>query len=187
MRSASETETAPFSRARPPGWMRDLLAAAVVFVTTFAPIIRYGGEVTVLGVAIAALPVVAMLLRRHRPWLALALCVVGFVASALVLALTPFSALPTGIALFTIAGRHTRRTTVLAVLGVLAVLVPTSALHEGAILHPLTVLVVVMVGFFAAAGDAVRSRRAYVEGLTQRAIQAEQTREAEASRRVAED
>ena len=128
-----------------------------------------------------------MFLRRRYPWAVLVGCVVCFVGASLTLALTPFSALPAGIAVFTIATRTTRRTVLITVLCVLAVMIPASVFHEWASLHPLTILVVVMVGFFAAAGDAIRSRRAYMDQITQRAVQAEHTREAEASRRVAED
>ncbi|MBT2383263.1 sensor histidine kinase [Streptomyces sp. ISL-11] len=42
-------------------------------------------------------------------------------------------------------------------------------------------------GMAGAAGDAVRSRRAYIAAIEERAVRAERTREAEASRRVAEE
>ncbi|MFD5224184.1 sensor histidine kinase [Microbacterium sp. NPDC058342] len=174
-------------RARPPGWARDLIAAGAVFLTTFGPLIRFADQIALIGCVVAGLPVALMFVRRRFPWAVLAVCVLCFVLASLTLVLTPFSALPTGIAIFTVAIRNTRRTTLFAVLGVLAVLIPASVLREWEMLHPLTVLVVVMVGFFAAAGDAARTRRAYIDQITQRAIQAEQTREAEASRRVAED
>jgi hypothetical protein len=43
------------------------------------------------------------------------------------------------------------------------------------------------VGVVAAIGDAVRSRRAYVAAIEERAVRAEQTREEEARRQVAEE
>lgn len=44
-----------------------------------------------------------------------------------------------------------------------------------------------MVGFAAAAGDASRSRRAYIDTITERARRAEETKESEARSRVAEE
>lgn len=170
-----------------PGWARDLIAAVLVLVTSFGPLVRFTDGLSPLGWIVVGLPVALMFVRRRYPWAVLVACVACFVVVSLTLALTPFSALPTGIAVFTIATRTNRRTVVITVLCVLAVMIPASVFHEWASLHPLTMLVLVMVGFFAAAGDAIRSRRAYIDEITQRAVQAEQTREAEASRRVAED
>ncbi|GGD88025.1 two-component sensor histidine kinase [Microbacterium murale] len=174
-------------RARIPGWARDLIAAAVVLVTSFGPLMRFTDGLSPVGWIVVGLPVALMFVRRRYPWAVLVACVACFVVVSLTLMLTPFSALPTGLAVFTIATRTNRRTIVITVLCVLAVMIPASVFHEWASLHPLTMLVLVMVGFFAAAGDAIRSRRAYIDEITQRAVQAEQTREAEASRRVAED
>lgn len=187
MRSVRAPEVASSARATMPGWARDLLAAIAVLVTAFGPLTRLTDGLSPLGWIIVGLPVALMFLRRRYPWVVLVACVACFVAVSLTLALTPFSALPTGIAVFTIATRTNRRTVLVTVLSVLVVMIPASIFHEWASLHPLTMLVLVMVGFFAAAGDAIRSRRAYIDEITQRAVQAEQTREAEASRRVAED
>ncbi|WP_188437848.1 sensor histidine kinase [Microbacterium murale] len=186
MRSAPAPEGSAV-RARIPGWARDLIAAAVVLVTSFGPLMRFTDGLSPVGWIVVGLPVALMFVRRRYPWAVLVACVACFVVVSLTLMLTPFSALPTGLAVFTIATRTNRRTIVITVLCVLAVMIPASVFHEWASLHPLTMLVLVMVGFFAAAGDAIRSRRAYIDEITQRAVQAEQTREAEASRRVAED
>lgn len=174
-------------RARMPGWARDLIAAVLVLVTSFGPLMRSADGLSPVGWIVVGLPVALMFVRRRYPWAVLVACVACFVVVSLTLVLTPFSALPTGLAVFTIATRTNRRTVLITVLCVLAVMIPASVFHEWASLHPLTMLVLVMVGFFAAAGDAIRSRRAYIDEITQRAVQAEQTREAEASRRVAED
>lgn len=186
MRSAQAPESSAV-RARMPGWARDLIAAVLVLLTAFGPLVRFTDGLSPVGWIVVGLPVALMFVRRRYPWAVLVACVACFVVVSLTLALTPFSALPTGIAVFTIATRTNRRTVVITVLSVLAVMIPASVFHEWASLHPLTMLVLVMVGFFAAAGDAIRSRRAYIDEITQRAVQAEQTREAEASRRVAED
>lgn len=187
MHSAQASGASAPVRSRLPGWVKDLIAAVAVFVTTFGPLIRFPEELPPIGYVFAGLPVILMFVRRRYPWLVLIVCVACFMGASITLLLTPFSALPTGFAVFTIATRTNRRTVLATVIGVLAVMTPPAVLHEWATLHPLTILILVMVGFFAAFGDAIRSRRAYIEEITQRAIQAEQTREAEASRRVAED
>lgn len=187
MTTGQRTKASTPPRFSPPGWVRDGLAAFAVLVTAVGPLVRFADGFPLAGYVLAAAPAALMFARRRFPWAVLAACVACFVATSVALVLTPFSALPTGVAIFTLATRTSRRTTLWTVVAVLAVLIPASVLHEWETMHPLTVVVVVMVGFFAAAGDAVRSRRAYIDELTQRAVQAEQTREAEASRRVAED
>ena len=172
---------------RVPGWLQDTAVALLVAMATVGALLRTSSHVSPFTVALAAVPVVMMFMRRRWPWVALAVCVVWFLVTAFTLVLTPFTALPTGIVLFTIAVRSSRRTVVITALSVIAVMLPVAMLQEWSTMHPLTILVLVMVGFFAAAGDAVRSRRAYIAEITQRAVDAEQTREAEASRRVAED
>lgn len=187
MHSAQATQTSAPARPRPPGWARDLLAAVLVLVTSFTPVVRFMDSMPPIGYVFVGLPVALMFVRRRYPWVVLVACVVCFVGASVVADLTPFSALPTGIAVFTLATRRPRRTVLITVLCVLLIMLPASVLHEWASMHPLTILALVMVGFFAAAGDAIRSRRAYIEQITQRAVDAEQTREAEASRRVAEE
>ncbi|GAA1056941.1 two-component sensor histidine kinase [Agromyces luteolus] len=139
------------------------------------------------GYALALLPAALMFARRQWPWGVLIGCVAAYVAATLVLGVSPFSALAAGIALFTIATRHPRRTVIITTLVVAAVMVPVAFMHESTEQHPFTVLVLATLAFFAAAGDATRTRRAYIDQIVQRAELAEQTRDAEASRRVAED
>jgi len=175
------------SGVRVPGWLQDITLALLVAVPTFGALVRPPSHLSPYAIAISVVPVAMMFVRRRWPWPALAACVAWFLVSAFTLVLTPFSALPTGLVLFTIAVRSSRRTVVITALSLVAVMLPVAVLEEWSTMHPLTVLVLVMIGFFAAAGDAVRSRRAYIAQITQRAVDAEQTREAEASRRVAED
>lgn len=177
----------PGARLRPPGWVKDLLAAMLVLLTTFGPLIRFGEELPPIAFVVGIVPAALMLVRRRVPWVVLAACVATFIVAAFTLVLTPFSALPTGIAMFTIATRVARRTALITALCVLVAMTPAAVSQEWATLHPMTILVLLTVGFFAAAGDAFRTHRAYIAEITQRALHAEQTREAEASRRVAED
>lgn len=175
------------SATGPPGWVGDLIAAVMIVLTNVGPLGLFQVDLTVPGVIAVVIPPLLMFVRRKFPWLVLALCLVCYLVVALTLVLTPFSALATGIAFYTISARTSRRTALITLGAVLAVIIPIVAVHEGSLLQPLTILEVVMIAFFGAAGDAVRSQRAYIAEITQRAVQAEQTREAEASRRVAEE
>lgn len=175
------------ARRRLPGWSGDLVAAVVVIVTTVGPLQRIVQDPTPLGYVLALVPAALMFARRYWPWAVLAACVATYIAATFVIGVSPFAALPTGIALFTIATRRARRTVIVTTLTLIAVMVPAAFLQESTEQHPFTVLVLATLAFFAAAGDATRTRREYIEQIVQRAELAEQTRDAEASRRVAED
>lgn len=93
------------------------------------------------------------------------------------------------IALFTVAASTDRRTTFAYAVGCavagtgLSLLFPPIGWNGlGAIIQQ-----IVQIGFAAAAGDATRSRRAYIRAVTERARRAEETKESEARRRVAEE
>jgi signal transduction histidine kinase len=92
------------------------------------------------------------------------------------------------IAMFAVAVRNDRRTTVV-VAAVAAVAVVGLSLLSAIVglFDPRDLQFAVTIGFAAAAGDAARSHRAYIEAITERAVRAEETRESEARRRVAED
>lgn len=93
------------------------------------------------------------------------------------------------IVVFSVA-RHCDRRTTFVVAGLGAVLVGGAAvlfLPEAWGNVRSFVQVVGVIGFAAAAGDAARSRQAYIDTITERALRAEQTKESEARRRVAEE
>lgn len=178
-------------RAVAPVWyvVGDVVAALVV-VSVAVVAIRLGQSpptvATVLSIAAAA-TVVA--LRRRYPRAAP-------VAVVLIAALgLPYSGpapayLVAGlITLFTVAANTDRRTTAAFAIGcavgatTLSLLFPPVGWNGiGAVAQQL-----VQIGFAAAAGDATRSRRAYIEAVTERARRAEASKESEARRRVAEE
>lgn len=174
---------------RPPAWVGDLVAIAFVLIAALAP---YPGSPMQTGNAVGLIAGVAaalvMPLRRFWPIPVLVACIAlfgvvaftGVGAAALVVA--------SAIAMFAVAVRNDRRTTLIVAIISAVVIVGLSLLSAiGGVFDPRDIQFAVTIGFAAAAGDAVRSHRAYIDAITERAVRAEETREAEARRRVAED
>ncbi|WP_174530236.1 sensor histidine kinase [Micromonospora maritima] len=170
----------------------DALLAAVLFTVSLLPVNPPGGPprdpLTAGAVLLAAAGCTALVLRRRFPLPVLAVVTVAAAISLLAQqARGPF-VLTVAVAAYTVATRTDRRTAVAAgaasglVLGGSAVV----ALGVGW-LDPAVVVLLLWFGVAVAAGDAVRSRRAYVAVLEERARRAERTREEEARRRVAEE
>ncbi|MFD0142363.1 MULTISPECIES: sensor histidine kinase [unclassified Streptomyces] len=130
----------------------------------------------------------ALVLRRRDP-----LAVLAFTgAVTLVELITDNSPAPvtmsTVIALFTVAARTDRPTTWRVGLTTMAVLTCGAMLFGPTPWYAQENLgVFAWTGMAAAAGDAVRSRRAFVDAIRERAERAERTRDEEARRRVAEE
>ncbi|WP_078969799.1 histidine kinase [Streptomyces natalensis] len=178
----------------------DAALAAMVFVATLCGAVadphgphgpRFGvRELSATTVVLAALACTALIARRRFPRTVLAATGALTVVELIVRSSDPrapvaFSAV---LALFTVASRTDRPTTWRV--GALTVVVLTAA----AMLfgeHPWyaqqNLAIFAWTGMAAAAGDAVRSRRAYVDAIRERAERAERTREEEARRRVAEE
>lgn len=171
-----------------PEWVWDAVGAMLVVAAAFARV--PGGsrtDHTLIGYVAVLLPAACVLVRRRWPWPVLIVCVVCFAVAAFTFPATPFSSLAVTIAVYTVSVRTDRRVTVITALAVAAFLVGAVAVAGGSLFVPWTFQIVVTIGFGAALGDAIRSRRAYITAITARAERAEATREAEASRRVAED
>ncbi|MCD2441184.1 histidine kinase [Agromyces sp. SYSU K20354] len=190
----NESAVVPVVR-RIPAWAWDLVAGVLVIAAALLPSVGRGGDhgpeaiafsPWTIAIAIAA----ALVLPFRRRWpipvlgAAIALLVVGtlVVGSAF-----PF-VLPVAIAAFGVANRLERRRSVPIVALAIALLIGIELLAgppQG--FDARLVPVPALVGFAAAAGDATRSRRAYIKAITERAERAERTKEAEARRRVAEE
>lgn len=143
---------------------------------------------TVTAIVLFAISCVALVARRRWPLSTLAVTV-GVALPAVALgAGTERLLAPVLVATYTVAARTSRRTAVLTA-------VPTAILFVSAavLLHPVSGFTAERLGRFAwigmaaAIGDAVRSGRAYVTAIQERADRAERTREEEARRRVAEE
>ncbi|MGW1376235.1 sensor histidine kinase [Streptomyces sp. NPDC002446] len=147
-------------------------------------------QLSAATVVLAALACAALVLRRRLPRTVLAatgaLTIVELVARATD-PRAPVAAAAV-IALYSLASRTDRPTTWR--IGALTVVVLTaSAMLCGP--RPWyaqeNVAIFAWTGMAAAAGDAVRSRRAFIDAIRERAERAERTREEEARRRVAEE
>nr|WP_245245065.1 histidine kinase [Streptomyces palmae] len=141
-------------------------------------------------VLVSAVAASALILRRRYPRSVLA--ITGASTLAEIAGTTAHSpprgaiALSVVVALYTVASRTDRPTTWRLGLATVVVVSGTAFLCEPAN-NAENLGIFAWTGMAAAAGDAVRSRRAYVTAIEERAVRAEQTREEEARRRVAEE
>ncbi|GGX53340.1 two-component sensor histidine kinase [Streptomyces minutiscleroticus] len=142
----------------------------------------------VLGVVLMVLGAAALVLRRRAPMAVLAvtaaLCLVEFVAGEVRVPV----AMSCAVALYTVAATTDRPTTWRVGLLTMTVLTGCAMLAGPLPWYAQENLgIFAWTGMAAAAGDAVRSRRAFVDAIRERAERAERTREEEARRRVAEE
>ncbi len=196
------TSLAVTGLARPRGWLRahplaaDSLLAAATFATVLigSVVNRRSGTLPPPGlgfVLLSALACACLVARRAAPRTVLcatsALTLVEVVAGRDDLPRTQI-AMAVVVALYTVASRTERpaawRIAALTV-ALLAGIVMLSGVPPWYSQENLGLLA--WTGLAAAAGDAVRSRRAYIAAIEERAVRAERTREEEARRRVAEE
>ena len=171
--------------------MDALIAVALALFLGIGFGLRGGGDDasgSIVRGLLAAMVALPLAVRRKNPYVALA----GSLALTIVVfAFTdpaPPVILPAAIALYTVGTVATRRTALLVGFGTLAV---SLALGLGYTDNPAIVEEIVrdvawVVGSLAV-GFAVANRRAFVEQIRQRAIEAERTKEDEAQRRVEEE
>ncbi|MET7647885.1 histidine kinase [Streptomyces sp. NPDC005426] len=140
------------------------------------------------SVVLMALGALALVWRRRRPMAVLA--ATGGLAVVELVAIDPPApvVMSTVIALYTVAARTDRPTTWRVGLLTMAVLTAAAMFFGSAPWYSQENLgIFAWTGMAGAAGDAVRSRRAFVGAIRERAERAERTREEEARRRVAEE
>ncbi|MFJ5830205.1 sensor histidine kinase [Streptomyces sp. NPDC093089] len=142
----------------------------------------------VWSVLVMVLGAAALVLRRRRPFGVLCFTV-AISLFELVSASRPAPiAMSVVVALFTVAARTDRPTTWRVGLATMALLTTAAMIFGPTNWYAQENLgVFAWTGMAAAAGDAVRSRRAFVDAIRERAERAERTREEEAGRRVAEE
>ncbi|MEH0820966.1 MULTISPECIES: sensor histidine kinase [unclassified Micromonospora] len=171
------------ARAHPA--VADAVLAAALFVVSLLPANPPGGPprapLAVGAVLLAALGCGALAVRRRHPLPVLAVTTGTVVLAQLTgLAGGPF-VITMAIAAYTVATRTDRRTAAVAgAVSALAVGAAAIATLGVAWLDPAVVVLLLWFGVAVASGDAVRSRRAYVAVLEERARRAEQIREEEA-------
>ncbi|WP_175412459.1 histidine kinase [Streptomyces sp. TRM64462] len=140
------------------------------------------------SVALMVLGASALVLRRRAP-----LPVLAFTSAVTVAELVAGDpqapvAMSAVVALYTVASRTDRPTTWRVGLATMTVLTAAAMSFGSAPWYTQQNLgLFAWTGMAAAAGDAVRSRRAFVDAIRERAERAERTREEEARRRVAEE
>ncbi|KPI12149.1 integral membrane sensor signal transduction histidine kinase, partial [Actinobacteria bacterium OK074] len=142
----------------------------------------------VLSLALMALGAAALVRRRRNPFAVLAVTV----AVSLVELVTGDPRAPVAmcavVALFALAAHTDRPTTWRLGLPTMVALTATAMLAGPLPWYAQENLAIfAWTGMAGAAGDAVRSRRAFVHAIRERAERAERTREEEARRRVAEE
>jgi signal transduction histidine kinase len=143
-----------------------------------------------VAAALAVLACACLVLRRSRPLTVLAITCAATVADVVAEGGHGRGTVGTSVivALFTVAARTDRSTTwrvgalTCAGLTVVTVLFGARPWYSGD-----NFAMFAWTGLAAAAGDSVRSRRAYVTAIEERAERAERTREEEAKRRVTEE
>ncbi|MEO3843069.1 histidine kinase [Streptomyces sp. CNZ287] len=141
-------------------------------------------------VVLATAACAVLVLRRRAPWAVLAATMTLTIAHVIASAGDPRSpiALSVVVALYTVAARTDRHTTWRIALLTIGVLTFAMMLFGDRPWYADENLgVFAWTGMAAGVGDAVRSRRAVVDAIRERAERAERTREEEARRRVAEE
>ncbi|MFI5802896.1 sensor histidine kinase [Streptomyces sp. NPDC051561] len=144
----------------------------------------------VLSVVLMVLAALALALRRRKP---LAVLGVTCAFTVMAMALTPDDppapvSMSAVVALYTVASRTDRPTTWRIGLSTMVALTAASMLFsDGPWYAQENLGLLAWTGVGASVGDAVRSRRAFVDAIRERAERAERTREEEARRRVAEE
>lgn len=174
-------------RRTPPAWVWDVALGLVILGGTIASADDFGAPRTPLVWALELIPAALMLLRRRLSWLVLLACIVCYFAVAILGGLTPLTTLPAAFALFTITLSRPLSVSITTTFAVVILLEAVTVPVTGQFLHEATFEVIQTVGLAAAVGIAIRTQRAYVAALKERAERAEASRDAEASRRVIED
>ncbi|WP_104164487.1 sensor histidine kinase [Cryobacterium sp. N22] len=178
----------PLSRL--PFWLRDLLAVLLVLGPGFARTDFSGNVLSSPGAALlVAASAGSVLLRRRAPLVGASVAVVACVLGLAVDGPIVSYLLAVLIGVFAVAARMPRRTSLLFSGGTVLLLAAATLAFLDSSWHDARAMLqlAAFVGFATAAGDANRSHAAYIRSITERARRAEETKESEALRRVAEE
>lgn len=130
----------------------------------------------------------SLFVRRQHPLMTLVVTVLLAVLARTFGLNTPGLELAALVAVFSFASRAPRRTTVVAAVTSAVLLIGATVISgTDAFMNGIAWDIVAGIGFASALGVATKLRRAQLQAMTDRAEHAEQTREIEAQRRVAED
>jgi signal transduction histidine kinase len=145
-------------------------------------------QITTLGVLVLAAACAMLVLRRRWPRTVLALTVVSALCYFVVGPSHGPATFVVSVAMYTVTLSVDRRSALLLGFAATVVLAAGNVVLAGGNgVDPNSLLNIVAVGLAYALGDAVRNRRDYLAEVVQRAQRAEESREQEARRRVAEE
>ncbi|KQP55823.1 sensor histidine kinase [Agreia sp. Leaf283] len=204
MRSGSRAFPVPFESPLPPRlrWIPSALAIIVVCIPVVVasrsatPLAGSTTEVLATSAVLAIVLVVALVLRTRYPRSTAAVAIVAACAAVLLSSLELIGPGPVVAAILTVmitvfgVGSRQGRTPALIVAGGAFVAIGSVLLlappPESRGIESL-VLLVALIGLAATGGVAQYNGRAFIQAITERARRAEETRESEAERRVAEE
>jgi signal transduction histidine kinase len=170
-----------------------VLACVVVAGGVAGQLARMGEEPdrSITTPDVLAMVVALLAIATRRQWPRLTLVATAVAAAVLVVttdAKQPVLLAAMGIVTFTMTSSTGRRSGMVFAGPVAVGLYLVDAFAStGSAWSPQSLGVIAWIGMTAAAGDAIRSRRAYVAEVEERARRAEQTREEEAGRRVIQE
>ncbi|WP_231735111.1 hypothetical protein [Microbacterium hominis] len=179
---SSPDDTFPPPHPVGPAWAADVVLVVLIVLPALLPLpMAELRPSTPLVLVLVLLPAPALLLRRRWPVVTLALCAAAYVAALVCGTNSPGAALAALVAMFIVARDTSRRTAVAAAAIVVAVVVGVGSGVTVATRADTRFLQIgLALALAAAVGDGVRSRRAYLTAVVDRARRAEQTRDAEA-------
>jgi signal transduction histidine kinase len=176
-----------FARSHPVV-MDAALAVVLALLIGVGAMVRAPSDATtteIIGRGLFAAAALPLVLRRRNPCVCLALSLALTIAGYALSMPFPPAILPAAVALYSVGIVAGGRRILFVAGGVLAIAVALAVLSRGDtdLIEALVFSVAWVVGALAL-GYAVANRRAYVEQIRQRAIQAEKTKEEEAQLRV---
>lgn len=179
----------PTTRATRDGFrMSDVLAVALIVLFAVLPFPDETFDARGMLLIPAVAPAVIMPFRRRWPLAALSLSLACVVAVAAVGSISPSALLAVAIACYAVLDRLGRRTGLLALgVAVVVAFVANGWALAGDLVDSTALQFVLIIVLGGALGDTARSRREFAAAMTERAERAEQSRDEEARRRVAED
>ncbi|WP_461475381.1 sensor histidine kinase [Microbacterium sp. HJ5] len=175
--------------------MFDVLISVLLLGSAFLPFDMPGQtapSISSLPWLVAACAI--LFVRRRWPIPVLIASVAIFAAAATAGVVSPALALPPALCVYQVAATSPRRTTIIATIATAVLLpvlsftvLPRELLQLDLFISAQAIQLAAVVAFAGAFGDAAQSRRATLAAYEERARRAEETKDAEARSRVAED
>lgn len=168
--------------------LRDVSIVAVIVTFAVLPFPDEDFRASGWQMVPALLPAAAVLLRRRLPFVALGVSLACAVALAAAGVVSPSALIAAAIVCYALVDLRGRRTGLIGVIAASVVVFLSNGWAMGGDLFDATALQFVLFILLAGAlGDAARSRREFMEAMTDRAERAERSRDDEARRRVTEE